>query len=521
MRTVPKLFLAMILFILTASSAYAEYKLVWSDEFEGPGIDKQIWNHEVYPGVVNRSSLIHYYTARPANSFIENGNLVIQVCKEKYHDYEYTSARLNTYGKFDFLYGKVEARLKLPSANGLSSKLWLLPADLRYGGWAASGEIDVVEAVNAKPTQITGRILFGGAGPRSEHKAKDYRIGYGEQAVDFSQDFHIYSLEWQPYEMRWYVDGNLYAIQNHWTSIGGPYPAPFDRPFYLVAGVAADSLLSDSIGEGTTWPQKMYIDWIRLYQTKANKPPTVKLTSPADKAKFAGGAKVVIQAEASDPDGKIEKVEFYSSDELLGSDAELPYRFVWPAPDGCHLIIARAVDDGGYVAADSVEIEQGIGCPPLPFHGRPSAIPGRIEAEDFDASKKGESYFDRDPTNNGGAYRLDTGVDIQACSEGGFNVGWMEDNEWMQYTVEVAAAGAYDITARVGSPRDSARFHIEFDGVDKTGMLTVPNTGDWQNYTDVKAAGVELSAGRQVMRIFVDINGFNLHYVEITLAKEK
>jgi hypothetical protein len=264
----------------------------------------------------------------------------------------------------------------------------------------------------------------------------------------------------------------------------------------------------------------MYVDWIRVYQTGGNnKPPQVKIKSPASKAKLAGGD-IVIETTASDPDGNLEKVEFYNGDKLIGEANKPPYNFKWVAGDGCFKIIARAIDREGFVCADSIEVENGIGCPPVPYHGKPSEIPGKIEAEDFDESPKGEAYFDSDSANNGGAYR-NTGVDIQPCSEGGFDIGWMETDEWMQYTVNVTKAGRYDIRCRVGSPNDTAKIHIEFNGVNKTGSLAVPLTGDWQKYTDLIARDVKLAEGVQVMKVFVEFSGLNLNYIEIAPSKGK
>ncbi len=500
-----------MLICLTASCAHAEYKLLWSDEFEAASINKSNWQHEVYPGVVSNAQQIQYYTDRAENSFIKDGCLVIQTDKEKYDISNYTSARLNTYGRFALLYGKVEARIKMPSGKGLQSKLWMLPVDLKYGAWAASGEIDIVEAAGQNPKEVTGGIYFGGFGPGSEHVDQSYSDG----TSDFSEDFHIYTMEWQPYELRWYVDGKLYAAQNGWSTTGGPYPAPFDKPFYLGLNVLAVK----EVDENISWPQQMLVDWIRVYKIEGdNKAPQIKILSPADKIKTSGD--IVIKVEASDPEGELAKVQFYKDDELIGESKQPPYSFNWPGGlDGCYKIRAKAIDKQGYVRADSINVEYGIGCPPEPFHGEPFQIPGKIEAEDFDKSPKGDSYYDTDPMNNGGAYRKNVGVDIQACDEGGFNVGWMLKGEWMQYTVAVAKDGTYDIRLRVASPNDDSGVHLEF-GDDKTESVPVPNTGSWQNFTDLVIQNVQLKAGKQIMKVFVDKDGFNLNYIEITASED-
>lgn len=231
---------------------------------------------------------------------------------------------------------------------------------------------------------------------------------------------------------------------------------------------------------------------------------------------MSAGQSVTLRADASDVDDNLVGVEFYSGDQRLALDRDEPFSFEWSPADGCYDVIARAVDEDGFGRSDNTEIIVGKGCPPTPFHGRPAAIPGRIEAEDFDKSRKNDAYFDTDASNNGGAYRLDCGVDIQPCSAGGFNLGWMIAGEWTRYTVAVTEAGKYDVRCRVASPNDTARIHLELDGTNITGPLPIPNTGDWQNFTDVVVRGVSLAKGEQVLRMVVESEGLNLDYVEFT-----
>jgi endonuclease/exonuclease/phosphatase family metal-dependent hydrolase len=140
-----------------------------------------------------------------------------------------------------------------------------------------------------------------------------------------------------------------------------------------------------------------------------------------------------------------------------------------------------------------------------PFGGVALAIPGWVQAEDFDAGGQNVAYYDATSGNSGGAYRS-TDVDIQTTGSGGYAVGWIGAGEWLKYTVNVGAAGTYTAVARVASPGTGGTFHIEFNGTNKTGTMQVPNTGSWQTYTDVKAQ-VSLSAGVQSMRIVFDSNG--------------
>ncbi len=154
-----------------------------------------------------------------------------------------------------------------------------------------------------------------------------------------------------------------------------------------------------------------------------------------------------------------------------------------------------------------------------PFKGTPLLIPGTIETEDFDKGGQGVSYFDTDGTNNGGEYRPNDGVDIQICQEGGFNTGWTFDNEWMEYTVNVATTGNYTVSFRVATPNNNCKFHLEFDGVDKTGAITVSNTGGYQAWKSVEKQ-VTLKAGTHVMRYYIDAasGGVNMNKFVFTSA---
>ena len=487
----------------------ADYKLFWADEFDGEAIDSSIWQADINPGVVYNSHQRQFYTDRSENSYINDGNLVIQARNEHYVINDYTSARLSTYGKFGFRYGKIEARVKTASAQGVRCKIFMLPEKLEYGTWARSGQIDIMETAGANPDSVKGGIFHGGQGHSSEYSGQVYALG----DADLSKDYHVYTVEWQPYEIRWFIDGKLYAMQNRWSSFSADYPAPFDKSFYLVLSIAVDGETADD-----QFPTEMSVDWIRIYQVIGdNQPPQIKITNPAKESNIKTGT-LQISVDTSDADGNLEKVEYYNHNELLATVADAPYDYVWNVPDGCHRLVARAVDSAGFGCSDSVEFVAGVGCPPGPFHGQPIVLPGRVEAEDFDTSPREKAYWDLDDNNNGGAYR-ETGVDLQDCLEGGYNLAWIETDEWLEYTVEISKAGKYDIVCRTGSPNDGAKLHVEFDGVDQTGTLEVVNTGDWQNYTHLIKKGVQLEAGVQKMKVVIENGGFNLNYIEVNASK--
>ncbi len=140
---------------------------------------------------------------------------------------------------------------------------------------------------------------------------------------------------------------------------------------------------------------------------------------------------------------------------------------------------------------------------------KPHTLPCTIEAEDFDSGCPGEAYYDKTEPNEGGQYRQHEGVDIENCSAGGYNVGWTHAGEWMAYTVTVAEGGPYRVSFYVAAPSDDSRLHLECDGIDQTGVITVPNTAGTQIWTVVQRT-VRLNAGRHVLKVVVDNDGFNL-----------
>ncbi len=143
-----------------------------------------------------------------------------------------------------------------------------------------------------------------------------------------------------------------------------------------------------------------------------------------------------------------------------------------------------------------------------PYGGTPVALPGTVEFENFDDGGQGIAYSDTTTANSGGQYRT-TGVDIERTSDstGSYDIGYVFAGEWLNYTVDVGTAGTYDLDVRVASGGAGGRFHIELNGVDKTGPLTVPNTGGWQAWTTIRKTGISVSAGRQVLKVVMEANG--------------
>ena len=253
--------------------------------------------------------------------------------------------------------------------------------------------------------------------------------------------------------------------------------------------------------------------------------PTVSLSSPANNATFTAPATVTISANASDADGSISKVEFYNGTTKIGEDLSGPYTYSWTnAGAGSYTLTAKATDNAGAVTTSSSTniIVSTSSTPPAslsPYSGTPTTIPGRIEAEKYDLGGSGVAYSDADATNSGAQFRTD-GVDIEATIDAGsgYNIGWTSAGEWLKYSVNVSVAGSYDLKVRIASGVSGKLFHVEINGTNISGSISVPNTGGWQTWQTITIPGLNLSQGNQSMRVYFDTDGINLNYIEFGTA---
>lgn len=250
--------------------------LVWSDEFNAEQLDPNVWffatgdgSEAGLPSGWGNNELQWYL---PDNAKLEDGKLKIEARRETVGEFGYTSARINTHERIAVKYGRIEARMKLPAGQGLWPAFWMLPEDNVYGGFAASGEIDIVEAINLDGNpgpagfgggnEIFGTIHFGGEFPANESASVRYT-----PSEDITEGFHTYAVEWSEFEIRWYFNGILYAVQNAWNTQapGAAYPAPFDQPFYILFNLAVGGNLPGPADASTPFPSTLEVDWVRVY----------------------------------------------------------------------------------------------------------------------------------------------------------------------------------------------------------------------------------------------------------------
>ena len=268
----------------TAHAAASEWKLVWSDEFTGTAIDRTKWDFDVdcWGGGNNERQC---YTDKPVNARIAAGKLVITARHERSTGPALPASQrpnpadpgLVTRGKASWRYGRIEVRASLPQGQGTWPAIWMLPEKWVYGGWAASGEIDILEAVNlgapckacagGQEETIYGTIHFGKQWPGNTyvHTTLHY--------PPVLKGYHIYAIEWQPDRIIWKVDGKIYATRqrSEWWTSGSSVPgAPFDQPFHLLLNLAIGGNFPESLGTGgvsnANFPKRFLIDWVRVWQ---------------------------------------------------------------------------------------------------------------------------------------------------------------------------------------------------------------------------------------------------------------
>lgn len=263
------------------ADANASWQLVWQDEFDYQGApDPEKWQFDVWPArKVNDED--QAYTQRPENVRVENGQLIIQAHKEEYGNADYTSGRIHTLGKQDFLYGKVEVRARIPSGQGTWAAIWMLPSDpFKYSttcapdedwqgsttcdAWPNSGEIDIMEYVGYDPTTIHGTV----------HNKAYYWMNWEQRKASIevdervNNDFQVYSMEWGPDYISIAMNDIpyfYYANQNE-----GWRAWPFDHPYHLILNLAIGGAWGRAGGpiDESLFPVQMDVDYVRIYQHK-------------------------------------------------------------------------------------------------------------------------------------------------------------------------------------------------------------------------------------------------------------
>jgi len=240
-----------------AGASDAGWTLAWSDEFDGAALDRGKWVHETGGHGFGNAEL-QYYTDRLENVRVSDGHLVIEARREAYGGKDYTSARIKTAGLMEQMHGRFEARIKVPRGQGIWPAFWMLGVDAGKVGWPRRGEIDIMENIGKEPSIVHGTVH--GPGYSGQH-------AYGAQSRlergIYADDFHVFAVEWEKEEIRWYRDGIHFhtarpsLVKGDWV---------FERPFYVLLNLAVGGYWPGNPDGSTVLPQRMLVDWVRVYR---------------------------------------------------------------------------------------------------------------------------------------------------------------------------------------------------------------------------------------------------------------
>ncbi len=241
------------LFLIVPLAHFAQttsWSLIWSDEFSGSQLNLNNWTQEIGGSGWGNNEL-QYYTDSPSNAFVESGMLHIKGIEENVGQSNYTSARLITKDKFEFQFGKIEARIKLPMGQGLWPAFWMLGANISEVSWPECGEIDVMEHVNNEPL-THGTIHWNNNGVNS----------VGDQIGTTPDEYHIYGMIWDDQTIKMYVDGILYFDHD----ISSNVMDAFQEPFFIILNLAIGGNWPGSPDANTIFPAEVLVDYVRVYQ---------------------------------------------------------------------------------------------------------------------------------------------------------------------------------------------------------------------------------------------------------------
>jgi len=273
--------------------AYPGLRLFWNEEFLGSQIDTDLWSYDLGTGSNGWGNNEFQYYQRENASLID-GKLVIEAKRESFGGRDYTSSRLKTQGSFDFRYGRLDVRAKLPEGQGIWPAIWMLGSSFTQIGWPFSGEIDVMEMIGGSDREDTvyGTAHWNQGGVERPYQPVEFGGSYSlNNGETFSDDFHTFSVQWDADEIAWLVDDVRFHVMSLDDSDN---LAAFQEKFFIILNVAVGGNWPGAPDDSTQFPQRMEIDFLRLYQDPNNQAPQVTLIGPAS-------VTVLVGSEFDDP----------------------------------------------------------------------------------------------------------------------------------------------------------------------------------------------------------------------------
>lgn len=405
-----------------------DYHIVWSDEFNYNGYpDSSKWGYDIGTGNGGWGNLeAQYYTNRLDNAKVEDGSLVITAKKEEMGGCDYTSARLVTRNKGDFKYGYIEVKAKLAGGSGAWPAIWMLPTDYVYGGWPASGEIDIMEYVGNRPNQILGTChterYHGGNG-----KGTTIR----RQSVE--TEFHRYGLEWTEDKIIFLFDGEpYYTYVNPKYSENNYKSYPFDQNFHILLNVAMGGNLGGNIGSDFT-ESSMYVDYVRVYQKDLKGIDKEKPTKAVISNYTSSSSSINLKWDKASDDYGIKQYEVVVNKEQIIATTNTNYTISNLEPNKKYTVQIIALDKGGNFSVSA------------PIEIKTTDIlqaPGKIEVEQFFNYENANTL-----TNPSG------GLSVEINNVGG-------ENGYIICDVDAKSSGNYKISINAMVPRVGNKLYV-------------------------------------------------------------
>ena len=240
----------------TSPESYAGMELIWQDEFNGTEVNESDWTFELGNGNDGWGNWELEYYKKENASIYEDDYLVIEAKEEPFGGFNYTSTRMITKNKFDFQYGRVDIRANLPQGQGIWPALWMLGENISSVGWPRCGEIDIMEIVGHQPSTLYGTAHWYGTDNASYGGNTSLSSGV------FNDEFHVFSLVWSPTSLTWLLDD----VEYHTMSITGGDLTEFHQNFFFIFNVAVGGTWPGSPDGTTVFPQRMIVDYIRVFQ---------------------------------------------------------------------------------------------------------------------------------------------------------------------------------------------------------------------------------------------------------------
>jgi len=566
-----------MLHVVLALSLQAQcFELVWSEEFDSTGLPSEaIWNFET-GGDGGGNNELQYYRKDSSNAYVDQGSLKIIARKETYGGRSFTSARIQTRGKIEVQYGKIEARMRLPYGQGIWPAFWMLGQNYPEVGWPACGEIDIMEMVGGVDGDNT---VHGTNHWDYEGNHAEYGQSYTLEEGIFADSFHVFSVEWNAQAIRWFVDGVEFNVM----SITGESLSEFHQPFFMILNLAVGGNWPGYPDATTVFPQIFEVDYVRVYKNLeeegiagpeqvGEKQAALSFSAleadsldyhwevPEDAQITSGQGSASIAVDWGCTEGEVRCQLMSDCDTFLlvqqvalnnqlqgpmfaapGQEAWFHYHemsestYQWQVPadatilsgQGSDSILLRFGDQFGEVLLETSNAcgTQSLalevlreGSYPYPDPFSPHRLPGSLNPVDYNYGGEGVAYHDQSPQNEGDGDRQDEGVDTQNSDRGNPNVGWILDGEWLEYGIAVDSTWQYRLSIRVATPNASGGpISIWVNGEERLKDIPIPGTGAWDVFKTIYAGSLPLNEADTLLRLQFDGGGFNLARVSFNL----